>query len=118
MADMGASNVVSTFDLARSGLCTMATPLGSELLVPLHVKYIQKLSTSQDDLMYHLTSHLRLNAVYWGLTAVTIMKHPDALDRTDLLDFVMKCWDQKTGAPSIPYNETQLFPYSGSTTRL
>lgn len=48
--------------------------------------------------MYHLTSHLRLNAVYWGLTAVTIMKHPDALDKTDLIDFVMKCWDQKTGA--------------------
>ena len=51
--------------------------------------------------MYHLTSHLRLNAVYWGLTAVTVMKQPDALDRSDLIDFVIKCWDQKTGAPSI-----------------
>jgi len=51
--------------------------------------------------MYHLTSHLRLNAVYWGLTAVTIMKQPDALDRKDIIDFVMKCWDKKTGAPFI-----------------
>jgi geranylgeranyl transferase type-2 subunit beta len=55
--------------------------------------------------MYHLTSHLRLNAVYWGLTAVTIMKHPDALDRTDLIGFVMKCWDEKTGAHSTSYNK-------------
>lgn len=58
--------------------------------------------------MYHLTSHLRLNAVYWGLTAVTIMKHPDALDRTDLIDFVMKCWDQKTGASYYMHSCSRL----------
>jgi len=61
--------------------------------------------------MYHLTSHLRLNAVYWGLTAVTIMKHPDALDRTDLIDFVMKCWDQKTGAfGAHPRHDAHILP--------
>jgi prenyltransferase beta subunit len=47
--------------------------------------------------MYHLTSHLRLNAVYWGLTALCVMKHKDALDREELLDFVMSCWDEKAG---------------------
>lgn len=48
--------------------------------------------------MYHLTSHLRLNAVYWGLTALCVMKHKDALEREQLIDFVMSCWDEKAGA--------------------
>lgn len=47
--------------------------------------------------MYHLTSHLRLNAVYWGLTALCIMKHKDALEREQLIEFVMSCWDDQTG---------------------
>lgn len=83
------------------------------LLIPLHVSYIQKLGEvspwttavqkthmrdqNQDDLMYHLTSHLRLNAVYWGLTALCIMKNKDVLDREELLGFVMSCWDEKAG---------------------
>jgi geranylgeranyl transferase type-2 subunit beta len=53
--------------------------------------------------MYHLTSHLRLNAVYWGLTALCVMKHKDALDREQLLDFVMSCWDEKAGM--LVFNE-------------
>jgi prenyltransferase beta subunit len=55
---------------------------------------------SQDDLMYHLTSHLRLNAVYWGLTALCVMKHKEALDRDELIEFVMSCWDEKAGTCS------------------
>ena len=47
--------------------------------------------------MYHLTSHLRLNAVYWGLTALCVMKHKEALEREQLIDFVMSCWDDKAG---------------------
>ncbi|TFK25867.1 rab geranylgeranyltransferase [Coprinopsis marcescibilis] len=69
-----------------------------ELLVPLHVKYIQKLGENKDDLTYHLTSHLRLNAVYWGLTALAIMGHQDALDREEMIAFVMSCWDEEAGA--------------------
>ncbi|KAH7886478.1 rab geranylgeranyltransferase [Phlebopus sp. FC_14] len=68
-----------------------------ELLVPLHVSYIKSLGDSQDDLAYHLTAHLRMNAVYWGLTALCIMGHQDALDRNEMIDFVMSCWDDEAG---------------------
>ncbi|KAG2002567.1 rab geranylgeranyltransferase, variant 3 [Coprinopsis cinerea AmutBmut pab1-1] len=70
----------------------------NELLVPLHVSYIQKLGQNKDDLTYHLTSHLRLNAVYWGLTALAVMGHQDALNREEMIDFVMSCWDEEQGA--------------------
>ncbi|EKM51013.1 uncharacterized protein PHACADRAFT_103512 [Phanerochaete carnosa HHB-10118-sp] len=74
----------------------MSTDL--ELHIPLHVKYIQSLGKSKDDLMYHLTAHLRMNAIYWGLTALCIMKHKDALSREEMIEFVMSCWDDEAGA--------------------
>ncbi|KXN84945.1 putative geranylgeranyl transferase type-2 subunit beta [Leucoagaricus sp. SymC.cos] len=67
------------------------------LNIPLHVQYIQKLGKSDDELVYHLTSHLRLNAIYWGLTALCIMGHQDALDRGEMIEFVMSCWDDEAG---------------------
>ncbi|OAX37229.1 terpenoid cyclases/Protein prenyltransferase [Rhizopogon vinicolor AM-OR11-026] len=70
----------------------------TSLLVPLHVAYIRALGNSQDELSYHLSAHLRMNAVYWGLTALCIMDHKDALDRDEMVDFVMSCWDEEAGA--------------------
>lgn len=52
----------------------------------------------KDDLAYHMTTHVRLNGVYWGLTALCIMGRQDALSRDEMIDFVMKCWDDEAGA--------------------
>lgn len=52
---------------------------------------------NKDDLTYHLTAHLRINAIYWGLTALCVMKHKDALDREEMIEFVMSCWDEEAG---------------------
>ncbi|KAJ3513303.1 hypothetical protein NMY22_g15081 [Coprinellus aureogranulatus] len=83
----------------------------SELLIPLHVQYIQKLGESKDDLMYHLTSHLRLNAVYWGLTALAIMGKQDALDREEMIEFVMSCWDEEAGGfGAHPDHDAHMLP--------
>ncbi|KAG8967020.1 hypothetical protein FRC03_010867 [Tulasnella sp. 419] len=70
---------------------------GDTLNVDLHVAYIQKIGTTKDDLAYHMTSHLRMNAVYWGLTALCIMDRKDALDRDEMIEFVMSCWDDAQG---------------------
>jgi len=89
----------------------MATPLN----IPLHVKYIQDLGKSSDELVYHLTSHLRLNAIYWGLTALYLMGYKDALDREEMISFVMSCWDDEAGTlssdffPSLIFNDAWKF---------
>ena len=49
------------------------------------------------DLAYHLTEHLRINGVYWGLTALCIMGRKDALPRDEMVDYVMSCWDDEAG---------------------
>ena len=86
----------------------------SQLLIPLHVSYIKALGDvrssniyirtrslripqSKDELSYHMTAHLRMNAIYWGLTALCIMDHKDALDRDEMIEFVMSCWDDEAG---------------------
>ena len=52
-----------------------------------------------------MTAHLRMNAVYWGLTALCIMKHKDALDAEETIEYVMSCWDDEAGAhESSTYN--------------
>ena len=57
----------------------------------------------KDDLTYHMTSHLRMNAVYWGLTALCIMKRREALDAEEMIEYVMSCWDDNAGTvPDLP----------------
>jgi geranylgeranyl transferase type-2 subunit beta len=80
--------------------------------IALHVKYIQDLyqasfvllfafrdqaDEQKKDLAYHLTEHLRVNGVYWGLTALCIMGHKDALPREEMIDYVLSCWDDEAG---------------------
>ncbi|KAG6911044.1 hypothetical protein DXG01_005460 [Tephrocybe rancida] len=77
---------------------TSPTPSPTQLAIPLHVSYIKSLGENKDDLTYHLTAHLRMNAIYWGLTALLIMGHGEALDREETIEFVMSCWDDEAGA--------------------
>ncbi|QRV83367.1 terpenoid cyclase [Ceratobasidium sp. AG-Ba] len=76
-----------------------------------HVDYVRKLGQNTDDLAYHLTLHLRLNAVYWGFTAVSIMGQPTALKRDEMIDFVMSCWDDQQGAfGTFPGHDAHVLP--------
>jgi geranylgeranyl transferase type-2 subunit beta len=45
----------------------------------------------QNELEYWLTEHLRLNGVYWGYTALCLLGHPQALDRDEMLKYVLSC---------------------------
>lgn len=38
-----------------------------------------------------------MNGVYWGLVALCIMGRQDALDRDDMVRYVMSCWDDDMG---------------------
>ncbi|KAK7061562.1 rab geranylgeranyltransferase [Favolaschia claudopus] len=57
----------------------------------------RNLGKSTDDYAYHLTAHLRLNAIYWGLTALFTMGHPEALDKEEVIAYIQSCWDERAG---------------------
>lgn len=79
-----------------------------ELAVGAHVKYVQSLDTKKDELDYWLTEHLRLNGVYWGLTALHLLGQPEALPRNETIDFVLSCQHENGGFGAAPGHDAHL----------
>ncbi|KAK4157842.1 terpenoid cyclases/protein prenyltransferase alpha-alpha toroid [Chaetomidium leptoderma] len=73
-----------------------------------HVKYIQSLDTRKDEYDYWLTEHLRLNGLYWGLTALHLLGHPDALPRAETIDFVLSCQHDSGGFGAAPGHDAHM----------
>jgi Prenyltransferase and squalene oxidase repeat len=61
------------------------------------VDYVVSLDKRSDEYEYWLTEHLRLNGVYWGLTSLHLLRHPQALPRDGIIQFTMSCWDSGSG---------------------
>ena len=68
-----------------------------KLLREKHIKYIESLDRQTDHYEYWLSEHLRLNGVYWGLTALCIMNSKETFNKDDVVKFVMDCWDDTYG---------------------
>ncbi|KAL8719727.1 MAG: hypothetical protein Q9225_003297 [Loekoesia sp. 1 TL-2023] len=79
-----------------------------QLVVEKHVQYIQSLDKRKDELEYWLTEHLRLNGVYWGLTALHLLGHPDALPREETVDFVLSCQHANGGFGAAPGHDAHM----------
>ncbi|KAL2215325.1 type II protein geranylgeranyltransferase beta subunit [Thermoascus aurantiacus ATCC 26904] len=79
-----------------------------KLYVEKHVDYIKSLDTRKDELEYWLTEHLRLNGVYWGLTALHLMNHPEALPRDGVIDFVLACQQDNGGFGAAPGHDAHM----------
>ncbi|KAJ3411923.1 hypothetical protein HDV05_001504 [Chytridiales sp. JEL 0842] len=45
----------------------------------------------KDTFEYHLSSHLKLNGVYWALTSLCLLGKPDALPKEDVISYVLSC---------------------------
>ncbi|CAH0049504.1 unnamed protein product [Clonostachys solani] len=73
-----------------------------------HVSYIQSLDTKKDELDFWLTEHLRLNGVYWGLTALHLLGRPDALPRQETIDFVLSCQHDNGGFGAAPGHDAHM----------
>lgn len=57
---------------------------------------------------YWLTEHLRLNGVYWGLTALHLLGHPDALPRDQTIQFVLACQNEDAGFGAAPGHDSHM----------
>lgn len=79
-----------------------------QLATSAHVKYIQSLDTRKDEYDYWLTEHLRLNGLYWGLTALHLLGRPDALPRAETIDFVLSCQHDSGGFGAAPGHDAHL----------
>jgi geranylgeranyl transferase type-2 subunit beta len=83
-------------------------PAELRLSTEAHVKYIQSLDTRKDSYDYWLTEHLRLNGLYWGLTALSLLGHPEALPRDEVVSFVLSCQHDNGGFGSAPGHDAHM----------
>jgi len=79
-----------------------------QLATAAHVKYVQALDTRRGDYDYWLTEHLRLNGLYWGLTACHLLGRPDALPRQETIDFVLSCQHMSGGFGAAPGHDAHM----------
>ncbi|WEW60044.1 Rab geranylgeranyltransferase [Emydomyces testavorans] len=79
-----------------------------ELFVEKHVDYIKSLDKRKDEYEYWLTEHLRLNGVYWGLTALHLLGYPEALPRDETIDFVLSCQHENGGFGAAPGHDPHI----------
>lgn len=81
------------------------------LLKEKHIHYIQSLDKKQDNFEYWLTEHLRINGVYWGLTALCILDAKDTFNRDEVIKFVVSCYSESTGGfAAFPRHDAHLVP--------
>ncbi|KAL4874654.1 terpenoid cyclases/protein prenyltransferase alpha-alpha toroid [Aspergillus karnatakaensis] len=85
-----------------------ATSSRQKLYPEKHIDYIKKLDSRKDELEYWLTEHLRLNGVYWGLTALHLLGCPDGLPRENAIDFVISCQRENGGFGAAPGHDAHL----------
>ncbi|GKT48086.1 geranylgeranyl transferase type-2 subunit beta [Colletotrichum spaethianum] len=79
-----------------------------KLATAAHVKYVQSLDTRKDEYDYWLTEHLRLNGIYWGLVALHLLGHPEALPRAETIDFVLSCQHESGGFGAAPGHDAHM----------
>ncbi|KAK1705597.1 prenyltransferase and squalene oxidase [Colletotrichum lupini] len=79
-----------------------------KLATAAHVKYVQSLDTRKDEYDYWLTEHLRLNGLYWGLVALHLLGHPEALPRDETIDFVLSCQHESGGFGAAPGHDAHM----------
>lgn len=87
---------------------SQALPEELQLVTSAHVKYIQSLDTRKDEFEYWVTEHLRLNGLYWGLTALHLLGHPEALPRAETIDFVLSCQHENGGFGAAPGHDAHM----------
>ena len=55
-----------------------------ELLMDKHIDFLKKYGEDKNDYEYVMSEFLRINGVYWALTAMEIMDKSDDLDKEDV----------------------------------
>ncbi|KAJ0020153.1 hypothetical protein Pint_31057 [Pistacia integerrima] len=68
------------------GACQMG-----ELAVDKHVKYIISVEKKKESFESVVMEHLRLNGAYWGLTTLDLLGKLDAVDKEEVISWIMKC---------------------------
>lgn len=61
----------------------------------LHIRYIQSLEQNNSELKYLLTSHLRINGLYWGILCLHLLNKKPS--KEEIIPRILKCLNDDGG---------------------
>ncbi|KAK7094929.1 geranylgeranyl transferase type-2 subunit beta-like [Littorina saxatilis] len=67
------------------------------LLLQKHADYIAAYGNKKDDYEYIMTEYLRMNGMYWGLTALSLAGQLDRMDKKEVISFAKSCQTEGGG---------------------
>lgn len=74
-----------------------------------HIEYIKNLFRNPVYVEHWMAEHLKMNALYWGLSALFLMGRPDEFDKEEVVQFILQCYDDRWGAfGSAPQHDAHL----------
>ncbi|GMG20839.1 unnamed protein product [Ambrosiozyma monospora] len=74
-----------------------------------HIAYIKALDDHKDFIEYWMSEHLRMNGLYWGITALFLLKHESEFQKDDVIQFIQSCYDETHGGfGSFPKHDSHL----------
>ncbi|GME69999.1 unnamed protein product [[Candida] boidinii] len=80
-----------------------------KLYKQLHVDYIKSLDDNKNFIEYWMSEHLRMNGMYWGITALFLMRSQNEFKLNEVKQFVSDCFDHKHGGfGAFPKHEAHL----------
>ena len=61
-----------------------------------------------------MTEFLRVSGIYWCLTAMDLIGQLDRMNKTEILDYVMSCFDKDSGGfrPAVNHDPHLLYTLS------
>ncbi|CAE7028634.1 rabggtb [Symbiodinium microadriaticum] len=67
-----------------------------DLLRDKHNYYLQHLDDDKESLEYMMSEHLRMGGVYWGVSAMALLRRLDDERRDSIVEWILRCRDPKT----------------------
>ena len=71
--------------------------MNESLLAEKHVMYVKDLFRHPAYLIHFMADHLKMNALYWGLGTLFLLKHQKEFERSEVIQFVISCIDESNG---------------------
>ncbi|KAK1549634.1 hypothetical protein Q3G72_005226 [Acer saccharum] len=87
--------------------------LMGELAADKHVKYIISIEKKKDSFESVVMEHLRMSGAYWGLTTLDLLGKLDAVDKEEVISWLMQCQHESGGfAGNIGHDPHILYTLS------
>lgn len=61
-----------------------------------------------------MTEHFRMSGMYWGISALDLLSQLERMNRSEIIEFIRKCYDPTTGgfSPSLGHDAHLLYTLS------